>query len=495
MSDTRISTSAVIAAGIGMGTAGDLLLRAPGAAGLNFALLFAGLAASVVLVGWASDRRPSAEASSWLVLGVLFGAALMWRGAEVLRLAAFGAAAAAFALPAFRAGEGWVGRARVVDIVEALGSAGLHSGLGAVRLARRPSGTLARTLAGGLLLAALPLAVFGALFASADPVFAGIAHDLVSVDLRRFAGHGVVVGVLSWLASGYLAGYAGGTRLDALEPVRRARPSLRPGEVALALGLVDLMFLAFVAVQAGALFGGAAWVEGTEGLTYAAYAREGFFQLVAATALTLPWLLAAHALADNGPAPTRWTVRALAGTQIVLLLAIVASALVRMGAYIDAYGWTEDRIVATGVLVWLAAVVLWFGATVLRGRPRRFVVGALVGGYGLVAALLVVNPAARSAADQLDRRSPGGEVAAGAPDARYLASLGSDAVPILLDRFDHLDPEGACVVARRLLSRWGPDRPRDWRNWNRANRAAMDAVAAAQMALRAAAGRGDRCGE
>lgn len=501
MTPRNLPVAAIAAAGLGLGTAADLLLRTPGGPGLNFALLFWGLAASVALVASAGDVRPSREAWTWIAVGALFGGALMWRGAELLRLATFGAAAAAFALAAFRGGGAWVGRAKVHELLEALGSSGLHAGLGAARLfavraegASNETRAVAGTIARGLLLAAVPLFVFGALFTSADAVFAGIARDLVAVDLRRFAGHAAAVAIVSWLASGWLAGFLGGTRLEALDPVRRARPTLRVGEVALALGLVDLLFLAFVAVQAGALFGGAAWVERTDGLTYAAYAREGFFQLVAATALGLPWLLAAHGLLGDRSPRARWIFRGFAGAQVGLLLAIVASAGVRMSAYVAAFGWTEDRIVASAVLGWLAAVVVWFGVTVLRDRPQRFAVGVVVGAYVLVAGLLAANPAARSAADQLDRRREAtAEVATGAPDARYLASLGSDAAPFLVERLDALTPEGRCIVARRLLARWGPDRPGDWRAWNRADQAARNAVLGALPRLEAAAGPGEGC--
>ena len=130
--------------------------------------------------------------------------------------------------------------------------------------------------------------------------------------------------------------------------------------MAIALGLVDLLFLAFVIVQFRYLFGGAELVEVTPGLTYAAYAREGFFQLVVATALGLPWLLVSDSLLGEGKGSARWSFRALAGAQLVLLVAIVASALQRMRVYLDAYGLTEDRFVATAVLLWLA---LWWSGS------------------------------------------------------------------------------------------------------------------------------------
>ena len=51
----------------------------------------------------------------------------------------------------------------------------------------------------------------------------------------------------------------------------------------------------FVAVQVRVLFGGDRHVQDTDGLTYANYARQGFWQLAAVTVLTL--LVVAVALA------------------------------------------------------------------------------------------------------------------------------------------------------------------------------------------------------
>src|SRR5207249_11136508 len=73
-----------------------------------------------------------------------------------------------------------------------------------------------------------------------------------------------------------------------------SRFALGAVEVGVVLGLLDALFLGFVCVQVRYLFGGAAWVTATGGLTYAEYARRGFFELSWATALALPLLLTLH---------------------------------------------------------------------------------------------------------------------------------------------------------------------------------------------------------
>ncbi len=242
----------------------------------------------------------------------------------------------------------------------------------------------------------------------------------------------------------------------------------------------------------------------TPDLTYAEYAREGFFQLMIAAALVVPWLLSADWLlgASGAARPStrsRRMYRSLAAGQLLLLLAIVASALQRMQAYQDAYGLTESRLLATAFLLWVSAIVVWFGGTVLVGRRTRFAFGGLVSGFALLAILHALNPDALIARRNLERAVLSSAEAAGPGsgpqlDLDYLASLGSDAVPALLGGLVELDGASRCRVARRLLRAWGPGVPTDWRSWNWSVERARELIGADAERLRRFAPRGSRCG-
>jgi hypothetical protein len=425
----------------------------------------------------------------------------MWRGSDLVRFATFLAACTAFALPALNAGRAWIGRSGILDVVEAVVGAGLYSAFGSARLINRENWgevgtetsrgtahTVVRTALGGALLALVPLVIFGALFMSADQMFATIVGDLVKIDLQAFASHFVVTAVLSWLACGYLVGVSSGTRLEGIRRLQPARPLLGIAEVATALGLVDLLFLGFVIVQFRYLFGGGSWVEVTPDLTYAAYARAGFFQLVAAVALAIPWLLTTHALLSDRNLKARSVFGGFAGVHLLLLLVIVASAIQRMLVYQTAYGLTELRVVVTAALVWLTVVVVWFGATVFSGRRDRFACGGLVTAFVLVGSLQLINPAGLVARHNLDRIAELGGV-----DVEYLGSLGADAAPLLLARLDELSVEAQCLVAKRLVGQWGPERPWDMRSFNLSESRARHAVEDDLGSLQILAGPGD-CG-
>lgn len=494
-SDDALPVSTILAAGLGLGFAGDHLLRTADGPGLGFFLLFVGLAAGAWLVARSADSPLGRESSAWLAVGLLCGAALIGRGSGLLRMVTFLAACTAFTLPALRAGGDWVRRAGMVDLIESVVGSGVYAVLGGLRLAhptnwgdvatdtaRGTARSVARTALGGLLLAAVPLVVFGALFISADPVFATLVADFVRVDLEAFAGHALGIGVLTWLTCGYLVGVSTGTRLDEVRRLAPPGPTLGIAPVATALGLVDLLFGAFVIVQFRYLFGGASWVELTPDLTYATYAREGFFQLVVAVALAIPWLLGTHALLGDRGAKVRGVFGGFAGVHIVLLLVVVASAIQRMLAYQTAYGLTEDRVFGTAFLLWLAVVLIWFAATVFTGRRERFAFGGLVTAYLLVGALQALDPAAMVTRHNLDRMEELGGV-----DADYLASMGSDAVPLLLERLGELPAEAQCVVADRLVRRWGPEREADWRSFNASEHRARAAVHSDLSTLRSLA--------
>ena len=183
MTDRTFPVTAIVTAGIGMGFAGDQLLRASAGPGLNFFLLFVGLAASVWIVALSGESPLSREASSWIGVGLLCGAALLWRGSGFLRFGTFLAACTAFALPALNAGRAWIKRSGILDILEAMAGAGLYSAFGSALLiirgnwgavgtdtSRGTARTVVRTAFGGALLALVPLVIFGALFISADEV-------------------------------------------------------------------------------------------------------------------------------------------------------------------------------------------------------------------------------------------------------------------------------------------------------------------------------------
>jgi hypothetical protein len=455
----------VLAGAALLGVAGDALLRTlPW--GLNAFLCTTAL----VAVGWSLARRNHVTAgpdAPWLAAAaIVIGSNFAARASTLLHLLdlvglAIVLAVACLSLQgvALRGRHAW-------QYARAAAEGLLSAGIGVFQLAGvdiswselSRGGRLehARAAALGGAIAFPLLVVFGGLFASADTVFRDGVARLVNVDFGSVMSHTFTVGVLAALAAGYFRGAL----------VRRALPAPLLGTTRLSLGvvpvvtallLVDLLFLAFVVIQVRYLFGGAQ----VAGLTYAEYARRGFFELVTVSALVLPVLLASDWLLRNEPHAHQRVFRIVAGVLLGLLGIVIASALRRMSLYVTAYGLSEVRLYSTAFMLYLALVFAWFAWTALRGARRRFAFGALVQGFATLGVLHVVNPDAVIVRTNLARP------AAERPfDGWYAASLSADAVPLLLEAIPRLDPPSKCSVVAGLL-RQREDLERDgWRNWN-----------------------------
>ncbi len=128
----------------------------------------------------------------------------------------------------------------------------------------------------------------------------------------------------------------------------------------LVLTAVDGLYLIFLAVQSAGLFGGPAYLA-SRGISYAEWARSGFFQMVGVTVVNLSLTLASLSLSqrEGGAwAALRWLCAFLAGESLVLL----ASAAWRMTLYVSAYGLSFKRCMTywgMGMMTLFLVVGLW----------------------------------------------------------------------------------------------------------------------------------------
>src|SRR5205085_788488 len=132
-------------------------------------------------------------------------------------------------------------------------------------------------------------------------------------------------------------------------------------EVGVVLGLLNLLFLSFVILQIPYLFGGMDLVQNTPDFKLAEYARRGFGELVAVSALVLPVLLIGHWLVQKENNFAQKLFRGLASIQIVLLFVIMASAVQRLVILTGplGYGMTTVRLYPMVFMSWLGIVFIW----------------------------------------------------------------------------------------------------------------------------------------
>jgi len=422
--------------------------------GLGVALVALAVGTAVA-VGLATEA-PGAWATAWrrgrydlglASLALALAATALLRSAEWL-VALDLVGALALASLAAAGGRSWAGLARGAAAV-------LHRApvapLFVVRCAGGPSaGAALRMLpaARGFALGLALVLVFGSLFASADRAFAALADDVLTPDLGLdslatrlsfFLGVAVLPGAL------VLAKMAGAPAdSPAGAPLRRSR-----AEWLVALVLLDLLFALFVAIQVRVLFGGHAHVLQTDGLTYAEYAREGFFQLLVVAFLTLAVIALAVRYAGNPAGRRPGAVELLLGLLCLLTFVVLASALRRLGLYEDAFGSTVARLIGQAVTLWVGALLaLVVAAGVVRRRgwlPRG---AALLTGAALLVFALA-NPEGRVAERNVTRFEETAKI-----DLAYLRTLGPDAAPTLaaLPR-----DEARCALQSVLTELEAPD--------------------------------------
>jgi hypothetical protein len=288
---------------------------------------------------------------------------------------------------------------------------------------------------------AVVILVFGGLLASADAEFSRLAESLVpDLDAGTIFGRGflfLAVGGVT-LAAGYLT--LGRPLWRRLTP-GPGRP-VRMLEWALPIGALDALFLSFATVQATVLLAPDrdALLRST-GLTYAEYARQGFFQLVATTVLVLAVIAIAVRKAPRHTARERAVVRIMLGMLCALTLVIVAVALSRLGMYEQAFGFTRLRLWVHAFELWLGLVVVLIavaGAGVWR-RGRWLPRAVAASGAAMLIGLGAINPDGLIAEHNIDRFNRTGKI-----DINYLYGLSADAVPAL-DRLR--EPYRSCALA------------------------------------------------
>jgi hypothetical protein len=270
-----------------------------------------------------------------------------------------------------------------------------------------------------------------------------------ALDLGDAVARVVVFGVVLAfvLAGAYLIRFA--PRLDAMAP-KPMRPLPR-WEWALPLGVLDILFVAFVAVQATVLFGGHRHVLETEGLTYAEYARQGFWQLLWVSALTLLVLSGVIRVAGRVTAADRRLLRVLVGTTCATSVVVVVSAIHRMWLYQEAYGFSVQRLMVIAIELWLGAVFVLIAVAGVRMTGRWLPRAVLVAGAVTLLGVAMLNPERLIAERNIDRYEQTGSL-----DTEYLLFLSPDVEPAL-ERL----PEDI-----RRCARYRDDRPDAWYEFN-----------------------------
>jgi hypothetical protein len=357
------------------------------------------------------------------------------------------------------------------------------------------------------------LACFTVLLMAADSVFSSFVLQLTRLpfDVTRIVPHLMLAGFVAWVcAGGLLAALDGESRSvfgalveslcrwsvglvyrPAADTAAADLPSegathrlvgpppiaLGPYESVTVLVLVDALFGIFMAIQGAYFFGGLDTLA-RSGMTYAEYARRGFFELVAVACLALGLLCGLAVLTRRQTPGARRAFNLASLALILLVMGLLVSAFERMTLYEQAYGYSQLRLYTHSFMLWLGVVLLLFLAALLRGAPRIFTHGGVAAALIYLAVLNIANPDALVVQQNVARYQATGDI-----DADYLGSLSADATPALVESLGVLGEGPRATLAAALAQQYQQLQDaagQGWPGWNLGRALAVRAIAGAR---------------
>jgi hypothetical protein len=329
----------------------------------------------------------------------------------------------------------------------------------------------------GLLIAAPLLLVIIALLSSADAVFGiyvkKVWDTILRVNVVEYAFSGVIAVFLFPFLFSFLHSYQRrwNTRwiresFSTQQQYKRYGDPLIAGTVLL---LLNMVYGFFTWIQFQYLFDAFQNILPTE-LTYAEYARQGFFQLATVACINILIIMVSVFLIRRGSGGGV-LVRLMSVLLILFTWVLMVSAGYRMKMYIDAYALTKLRVLVSLFMVLIGLILLYALLKEFFSKFRFFK-------FSLITAVLILmmtnflNINARIAQYNIDQYQKKILIESKAEiDWRYLiVNLSDDAIPVILRLTDAEDKKLArdVTAAIQLRYKFGL---KDYRenNWKRFN--------------------------
>lgn len=276
----------------------------------------------------------------------------------------------------------------------------------------------AKKVVWGIVISFPLLIIFATLLASADQIFAEWLKNLNIWEgiWRVFRTVMFTLFTAAWL---YLLGSDKNTMSERIQKVFK----MEPVTVGIVLALLNSLFGLFVFIQIKYLFGGTDFVL-TNNVSFAEYARSGFFELVRVLLLAAVIIILVHrSFAHHGRHPV---INVFQGLFIAQIGVVAYSALYRMNIYQEAFGFTSLRLYVEWFIYALFAMLLWSGVALVANVAFRkfFLTGASLV-LSVAAVVSLVNVDYLIARENIQRFLNEGKTL----DVNYLSGLSQDTVP------------------------------------------------------------------
>ncbi len=194
---------------------------------------------------------------------------------------------------------------------------------------------------------------------------------------------------------------------------------------------------------------GAATCCAEAGLSFAEYARSGFWQMLLAATLTGA-VIAGAWIGGRPPAGRRrlWFI-VLSTLLVALAMVVLTSAFKRLLLYETEFGYTWPRLIPHVAILLTGALLTCGVIAIVSGRTAWLPSAALGLGFVALIGLNLFDPEAFIADRNIARVEPGGHPRVEL-DTFELASLSADAVPATVAALPTLDPTTRRVVEQNL---------------------------------------------
>ncbi len=219
----------------------------------------------------------------------------------------------------------------------------------------------------GLLLSIVPSFAVLLLLLSADGAFANvfdrIDKTLTSDTLMTNIGYLILAVPAAMYLFGVLYGNTNGACRKSLtaDSAKRFCDAMRflPAETAVGIAFpILLLYVLFFLSQLSYFTSAFSWILPEQVTTYAEYARRGFFELCAISAINLVALVSLYAFTKADTKGKRTALKICHVLFAVFTLGFIAIALSKMGMYIGQYGLTRLRVYTSLFMIFLGILFL-----------------------------------------------------------------------------------------------------------------------------------------
>lgn len=350
----------------------------------------------------------------------------------------------------------------------------------------------------GILISIPVIAILAALLGAADPVFSSWLMRIFNIArLPEYIFRTVYILFIAFVLTGAFL-HAAFPRKPEEKPQDDKtiiKPFLGWIESIIILGLVDLLFLAFVIIQFRYLFGAQSNIV-AEGFTYAEYARRGFFELLAVAILSLGLYLVLGTVMRKDKSVHKNLFTGFSLGLIALVLVILVSSFQRLLLYEQAYGFSRIRTYTHIFIFWLAGLLAATAVLEIFRHHRWFALGLLVAAFGFGITLAAINVDGFIVYQNIARVEAGQKF-----DSGYITSLSNDAVPAMIQAFHDSSPK---ISAKAIHDQIGSDLACrayflqnpvhvDWQSFNFSDLIARDQLASIKAELAAWTATGQLC--